>query len=77
MYCPNDKLKVNRFQPVALPRNCEYMRRYGKVTPLNNMYSGDEYIGFEKNKVDMLADAARYDAMMQAEEDAKANQDES
>lgn len=67
-------MKINRFQPVSLPRNCEYMRKFGKVTPLDNMYSGDEYIGYERNKIDMIADAERYDAMMQAREDAKSDE---
>ena len=65
MYFPDDKMRVNRFKCVAIPRPCVYMRRFGGATAPSNMYSGDEFAPMPGNKLDMLADADRYDAMMQ------------
>lgn len=72
MYVPNDDIKVNRFQQVAIPRPCEYMRRFGALRAPANQYTGDDLVPLPQNKVDNLAYAEAYDAMMQREEDAKA-----
>lgn len=73
MYVPSDDLKINRFQQVAIPRPVEYMQRFGALRAPANQYTGDDLASFPQNKVDMLAYAEAYDAMMQREEDAKAN----
>lgn len=64
-------MKVNRFKAVAIPRPVEYMRRFGGANTPSSMYSGDELSPLPKSKVDMLADAEAYDAMMQKEELSK------
>ena len=74
MYFPDEKMKINKFRLVAIPRNCEYMQRFGASVAPSNMYTGDEYAPLPKNKVDMLADADAYDAMMQRVEQEKEKQ---
>lgn len=75
MYVPNDDIKVNRFQQVAIPRPCEYMRRFGALRAPANQYTGDELAPVPQNKVDNLAYMEAYDAMKQREEDAKQKED--
>lgn len=65
MWFPDEKMKVNKFRIVDIPRPIEYMRRFGIAEMPSNSYTGDEYAPLPRNKVDMLADADRYDAMMQ------------
>ena len=74
MYVPSDDMKINRFQQVAIPKPSEYMRRFGALRAPANQYTGDELVPPSGNKVDMLAYADQYDAMMQREEDRKAQQ---
>lgn len=66
-------MKVNRFKVVAIPRPCEYMRRFGATTAPANMYTGDDFAPLPQNKVDMLALADIRDAMLQREESERAN----
>lgn len=72
MFVPSDDMKLNRFQQVAIPRPVEYMQRFGSLRAPANQYTGDDLAPLPQNKVDELAFAERYDAMMQREEDAKA-----
>lgn len=65
MYCPDDKMKINKFKLVAIPRNCEYMRRFGKQTSLSSQYSGDSAAPRSGNKVDMLYQAELMDIQEQ------------
>ena len=65
MYFPDEKMKVNKFRLVAIPRTCEYMKRFGATVAPSSMYTGDDFAPLPQNKIDMLADADRYDAMMQ------------
>lgn len=81
MYFPDEKMKVNRFKQVAIPRRCEYVRRFGSVAPAQSQYTGDEVAPLPQNKVDQLWFAEQYDAMMQerdrqklAEEQKKASE---
>ena len=72
MYVFSDDMKINRFQQVAIPRPVEYMQRFGSLRAPANQYTGDDLAPLPQNKVDSLAYAEAYDAMMQREEDAKA-----
>lgn len=72
MYCPNEKMKVNSFKVVAIPRNCEYMRRFGRQTSVSSQFTGDEKTPYNGNKVDML-----YQAELMALQDANQSSDES
>lgn len=65
MYVPDEKMKVNKFRQVAIPKPIEYMQRFGAADMPSSSYSGEEFAPLPRNKVDMLADADRYDAMMQ------------
>lgn len=77
MYVPDEKMKINKFRQVAIPKPIEYMQRFGSADMPSSSYSGEEFAPLPRNKVDMLADADRYDAMMQKVELEKANQNES
>lgn len=58
MYCPSDDLKVNAFKVVAIPRNCEYMRRFGKQVSVSSQFTGDTTnIPRSGNKVDLIYQA--------------------
>lgn len=61
MYCPDEKMKINRFKSVKIPRNCEYVRRFGKLTPMDCQYTGDQLPPRSGNKVDMLYQAELMD----------------
>lgn len=76
MYCPDEKMKINRFVAVAIPRNCEYMRRFGKQTTLNNQYTGDKSAPRSGNKVDMLYQADLMDLQDQRADAAQAEKNE-
>ncbi len=71
MYFPDEKMKVNKFHDVAIPRNAEYFARFGYAVSPSCSYTGDEPAPQPMNKTDMLADMERYDAMKQAEENSK------
>lgn len=68
MYVPDEKMRINQYKAVAIPRPVAYMQRFGRSIAPSNLYSGDQFAPLPSNKVDMLADADRYDAMMQREE---------
>lgn len=72
MYVPNDKMKINRFKVVAIPRPIEYMRRFGAASTPSNAYTGDDVAPVNKNKVEVLADAA-YLNDLQMKNDESAN----
>ena len=76
MFVPDEKMKINKFRQVAIPKPIEYMQRFGTASMPSSAYSGDEFAPLPRNKVDMLADADRYDEMMQKVELEKANLDE-
>lgn len=75
MYVPDEQMKINKFRVVAIPRPIEFMQRFGSAEMPSSAYSGEEFAPLPKNKVDMLADADRYDAMMQKVELEKAESD--
>lgn len=77
MFVPDEKMKINKFRIVSIPKPIEYMQRFGSAEMPSSSYSGDDYAPLPKNKVDMLADADAYDAMMQKVELEKAKSDES
>lgn len=72
MYCPNEKMKVNAFKAVAIPRNCEYMRRFGRQVAVSSQFTGDERPPVQGNKVDML-----YQADLMNLQDVNSESDES
>lgn len=77
MWVPDEKMKINKFRIVAIPRPIDYMQRFGSADMPSSSYSGEEFAPLPANKVDILADADRYDAMMQKVELEKAKSDES
>lgn len=77
MYVPDEKMRINKFRIVDIPRPIEYMKRFGSAEVPSSAYSGDEFAPLPQNKVDMLAYADRYDAMMQKVELEKQIKDES
>ena len=76
MFVPDEKMKINKFRQVAIPKPIEYMQRFGTADMPSSAYSGDEFAPLPRNKVDMLADADRYDEMMQRVELEKAKTDD-
>ena len=76
MFVPSEDMKVNRFQQVAIPRPCEYMRRFGALRALATQFTGDDIAPLPQNKVDSFAQMEAYDAMMQREEMQKQKDNE-
>lgn len=68
MYCPDEKMKINKFKLVAIPRNVAYVKRFGRVVAPANQFTGDELAPMTANKVDSFAAMERYDALMQQKE---------
>lgn len=72
-----EKLKLNRFKVVNLPSNKDLFARFGNRSVGENLYTGDEPAAVGSRKIDQIADYDAYDAMMQREELAKANEQDS
>lgn len=68
IYIPDEKMHINAYKAVAIPRPLDYMKRFGMSVAPSNMYSGDEMAPLPSSKVDQLAAMDAYDAMMQREE---------
>lgn len=59
MYCP-EKLKLNKFKPVSLPKNRDYMARLGyHEMPASQFTGEDTAVDFENRKTEILDDAQR------------------
>lgn len=60
MYC-NEKMKLNKFVKVAIPKNSEFFRRFNGNLPVpsNGSYSGDEAIPHGLTKPEQISYAAR------------------
>lgn len=71
MYFPDEKMKVNTFHQVAIPRNAEYFARFGMAVSPSSQYTGDEPAPMPMNKTDMFKDMEAYDRMKQEEENSK------
>lgn len=71
MYIP-EKLKLNAFRLVAVPKPAEMFARFGYQTPSAAVFTGDdEVVSIVGRKTDVLADMDAYDRMMQQQEDSK------
>ena len=71
MYVP-EKLKLNKFRPVAIPRAMDIVRKLGERVMLPNQYTGDEDLNINQSKLDELKQGEievmkQYDAAMQEE----------
>lgn len=66
MFIP-EKLKLNKFELVRIPRAKEYISRFGLNPSPASSYSGDDVISNGSNKVENLAAASRA-AAKEAEE---------
>lgn len=66
MYFPKQEMKVNKFRLVVVPKNRDYMSRFGSVTP-NGAFSGDDLAHLPGNKVDDLETYSRYAEKMARE----------
>lgn len=66
MYFPKEEMKVNKFKLVVIPKNRDYMSRYGSVTP-TGAFSGDETSHPSQNKVDDFEYYSRYAEKMARE----------
>lgn len=67
MFIP-EKMKVNKFQDVAIPSNKSFFARLGNVDPDILKYSGDEVVPEQLNKVDSLVDYELYAEVMAKKE---------
>lgn len=66
-----EKMKLNKFQLVKLPRCREMFARFGQVNSPEGSYSGEEDLPLSGRKSDILADMAERDRVLQREEEAK------
>lgn len=69
MYFPDEKMKVNRFRVVAIPKNSEFYKRFGDTVAPSNSYTGDDVAPLPQNKIDAIsaAEYQAYDLMRQEE----------
>lgn len=60
MYC-NEKMKLNRYVSVKIPKNSEYFRRFNGNLPVpsNGSFTGDEVVPQGMTKTEQLSYAAR------------------
>lgn len=64
-------MKINKFKVVAIPRNVEYVKRFGSQTVLSSQYTGDKSAPRSATKVDMLYQAELMDLQDQRSENAE------
>lgn len=70
MYIP-EKMKINKFEEVAIPSNKSFFSRLGFVAPESLKYSGDEVVPEPLSKSDSFDDFQRYAEMKAKEESEK------
>ena len=56
MYVPDDKLKVNKFRIVAIPRPIEFMARFGVANMPSSAFSGDELAPNQDHEAEQCED---------------------
>lgn len=66
MYIP-EKMKVNKFEDVAIPSNKSFFARLGAVAPESLQYSGDEPIPEPMSKTESINDYIDYAEQMSKE----------
>lgn len=66
MYIP-EKMKVNKFQEVAIPSNKSFFARLGNVNPESLQYTGDEVAPEPMSKTDSINDYIEYAEKMSKE----------
>lgn len=59
MYFPKEEMKVNKFHLVVIPKNRDYMSRFGSVIPAG-AFSGEQESHQPGNKVDDLEYWSKY-----------------
>ena len=74
MWFPNDKMDINKFVDVAIPSKSHYLQRFGFTSAPASSYTGDEFAPMPKDKIASIADMEAYDAMMQQQENANADE---
>lgn len=69
MYCP-EKLKLNKFKLVRIPKGIELFGRIGQIEADPSRYTGDgEALPFQQSKIDAIAEAdAEYNKYLNKEE---------
>lgn len=60
MYC-NKKLKLNKFEYVAIPSNRDMFSRFGENLPRGACYTGDDVLPIGMTKMDELHEANQFD----------------
>lgn len=60
MYCP-EKLKLNKFRLVSIPKNRDFFARLGGTRPSvpSGAFTGDDYIPSGMRKIDQLSAAQK------------------
>lgn len=49
-----DKMRLNRFQAVRIPNNCDFFARFGTSMPLDSQFSGDDELKPVQSKLDAI-----------------------
>lgn len=70
-----DKLHLNDFVEVHIPRPKDLYARFGKRVSNTNFDSSDDIVPQYMSKMDSLEELAAYDAMMQSEKQSAAQQE--
>lgn len=70
MFIP-EKMKVNKFEDVAIPSNKSFFARLGQVSPDVLKYSGDEVVPEQMTKSQEIDDFALYAEQMAREQATK------
>lgn len=58
MYVP-EKLRLNLFKPVMIPKNSEFVKRYGLLSSSEKHYTGDVLALMNQDKIDQLMEGER------------------
>lgn len=67
-----EKLKLNRFQVVAIPKASELFARFGRTgLPASSAYTGDDALAFSERKTEQIANSIQDYEQYAREQDSR------
>lgn len=75
MFVP-EKLRLNLFKPVLIPKNSEFVKRYGLVASPSAHYTGDVLALINQDKIQSLMEGERIMDMLNKEDEEKSKHSE-
>lgn len=75
MFVP-EKLRLNLYKPVLIPKNSEFVKRYGFIASPEAHYTGDVLALINEDKIQSLMEGERILQMLNKEDEEKSKHSE-